>query len=83
MSEIIGQLKKDLFINFIPMKREIPKHCNPLDYITALEIENKSLKEELKDFNNLIGRLERTEELNRKLKEELSKLKEKYWDLDF
>ena len=54
--------------------------CKRYDFVLK---ENKSLKEELKDFNNLIGRLERTEELNRKLKEELSKLKEKYWDLDF
>ena len=49
--------------------------CKRYDFVLK---ENKSLKEELKDFNNLIGRLERTEELNRKLKEELSKLKEKY-----
>jgi predicted nuclease with TOPRIM domain len=40
------------------MKREIPKHCNSLDRIRALENENKRLEEENKKLNIKVASLE-------------------------
>lgn len=42
------------------MKREIPKHCNSLDRISALEEENKRLEEEnkkLKEDNRFLTKI--------------------------
>lgn len=63
------------------MKREIPKHSNILDRISALESENKRLEEENKELNEKYDWLwkiytedvnERVEE-NKRLKEERDK----------
>ena len=40
------------------MEREIPKHCNDLDRIRALENENKRLEEENKNLNKKIEKLQ-------------------------
>ncbi len=64
------------------MKREIPKHCNSLDRIRALENENKRLEEENKKLRELkcvpsnLKTLIRIDKENERLEEENKKLKE-------
>ena len=64
------------------MKREIPKHSNSLDRISALESENKRLEEENKELNEkarfLEECLDRKEKLNEKYRKELEELKSTY-----
>ena len=48
------RLIRFLIIYLWRMKREIPKHCNDLDRIRALENENKELEEENKKLKETI-----------------------------
>lgn len=41
------------------MEREIPKHCNDLDWVRALENENNRLEEENKNLKEKIERWEK------------------------
>jgi len=83
------------FILLLPMermKREIPKHSNSLDRISALENENKRLEEENKKLKEKIEKMEYWSSLafddiericNEKLQlEEENKKLKKYYDRD-
>ena len=58
-----------------------------LDKIAQLEEENKKLKSDLAFertmLDNVRAEYKSLQNVNKKLKEELSKLKEKYWDIDY
>lgn len=49
------------------MKREIPKHCNSLDRIRALENENKRLEEENENLKAIIEHYKKFEEWKERL----------------
>ena len=57
------------------------------EYIVELEEENKKLKSDLAFertmLDNVRAEYKSLQNVNKKLKEELSKLKEKYWDIDY
>ena len=61
-------------------KFAIEKAAEYQDRITELEEENKNLT---KCNLNLQEWLDNKEKVNKSLREELSKLKEKYWDIDY
>jgi cell division septum initiation protein DivIVA len=50
------------------------------EYIVELQEENRKLKEKVRFLEEC---LDRKEKVNKSLREELSKLKEKYWDIDY
>jgi len=68
------------------MKREIPKHCNDLDRIRALENDNKRLEAENKklkeDVDFYYKSAKQFREENEKLREELSAYDREYFDED-
>ena len=69
------------------MKREIPKHCNDLDRIRALENENKRLEEENKKLKEELEKWKDTvktqNEYNKFRIQENKMLKEKIKRLEF
>ena len=65
-------MKKEVF------REEIPRPYS--SFINELEEENKKLNEKVRFLEEC---LDNKEKVNKKLREELSKLKEKYGDIDY